>query len=306
MKKCRICTEPVSQQELKCVLCRHLFHVYCAKILVSDAVTIKKDDNNICWFCDECSVLLQSDFLRSVLSKISKLEAVVEKIDNKMTVLTENQSKGITEEKNLATPASNTRSKVSAKKRKGNQDDIASSIPTAKKPLEAETNIVEESEMESHNRTFRNMLISGGLEQSVQEVLPNCTEQSVQGQEATASQVIVLPDSDDQPVQEVMAPIAVEENRWIFVSRLSPSTTASSLTLWLKSKLNSDDVLCFPLIPRGFQINELKVISFKMRIPKSLLIAAKSKHNWPPGVQVRDFIVRAVTIPTIDLGEEAL
>lgn len=271
MKKCKACVLQVSSHELKCVLCKHLFHIKCAKVEVNDAVIINNDNNNIHWFCDDCSMLMHSDFLRSLLAKVNKLEMVVEKIDNNMSVLIENQPKKINQEVRSTTPSSNTRSKSVSLKRKGNSDDIVRDVPITKKAT-PEDIITEE---DSLNKTFRNALVNGNM-------------------------------SEEQTVA-VLAPQVIEERRWIFVSRLNPNTTSENISLWLKSKLKTDDILCFPLIPRGFQINELKMISFKMGIPISLLEAAKSKENWPPGVQIRDFIVRAVsipTIPTIDLMDQ--
>lgn len=270
MKKCKICVSQVSPHELKCVLCKHLFHIKCAKVKVSDALIINDDNNNIHWFCDECSMLTQSEFLRSILTKVNKLELVVDKIDNNVSALIENQSKIINQEVFSTTPAANTRSRIGSKKRKGNSDDIVGDVPIAKKSTQEEIINVEDS----HNKTFRSVLVGdGNVEQSNGEI--------------------------------VLAPQAIEERRWIFVSRLNPNTTADTLSLWLKNKLKSEDILCFPLIPRGVQINDLKMISFKMGIPMSLLDAAKSKSNWPPGVQIRDFVVRVVSIPTIEVMDLA-
>lgn len=263
-KKCNACVLPVSPHELKCAVCKHLYHLKCAKVDVNDAVIINKENNNIHWFCDDCSILLQSDFLRSLLTKINKLETVVEKIDKNMSVLIESQSKKINLDVCSTTPSSNTRSKSgSLKRRRDLGEVIVRDEPSTKKATPEEI-ITEEN---SHNKTFRNALVNGNIA--------------------------------EQESETVVAPQVIEERRWIFVSRLNPNTTTDTVSLWLKSKLKTDDILCFPLIPRGFQINELKMISFKMGIPISLLEAAKRKDNWPPGVQIRDFIVRAVSIPTI-------
>lgn len=209
-------------------------------------------------------------------TKVSKLDTVVEKIDNNVSLLIANKSSECNQEVSLTTPASNTRSskRVGSKKRKGNSEEVTSVAPPTKKPFENEDIV----EVDSHNKTFRDALIGSGT--------LDVPEPVVSGQIA--------------PEQEVLAPQAIEERRWIFVSRLTPNTTAATLSIWLKSKLKCDDILCFPLIPRGFQINELKMISFKMGIPMSLVQAAKNRYNWPPGVQIRDFIVRTVSIPSIE------
>lgn len=252
MKKCKVCESSVSQNELKCGLCKHLRHIKCSKLQVADAVFVNNDtNNNIHWFCDDCEVLLQSDFLRSLLSKVTKLETVVEKIDNNMSILINNQPKGSNQDSRVQTPASNTR----GRKRKANLEDIASDVPNTKKPSQDEE--VRSSNEDSHNKTFRNVV----------------TEQT----------------SEESNPEIAVAPQAIEEKGWIFVSRLKPDTTSATLSMWLKSKLKTDEVLCFPLIPRGVQLNELKMISFKMAVPMSLMSAAKNRTNC--GHQEYKFVI---------------
>lgn len=105
----------------------------------------------------------------------------------------------------------------------------------------------------------------------------------------------------NQPeIVEAEAPSVVEERCWVYVARLNPTTSTEKLSLWLKSKLCFDDILCFPLIPRGVATENLRMISFKIGVPKSLLIKVKDRNNWPSGILIRDFVTRAVSIPTIE------
>lgn len=99
-------------------------------------------------------------------------------------------------------------------------------------------------------------------------------------------------------------PTGIEERRWIFVSRLNPNTSTQNLSQWLKSKLKSDDIICFPLIPRGIPLAELRMISFKVGVPESMLEMAKDRRNWPPGIQLRDFVIRTVSIPIFETPED--
>lgn len=268
-KKCNICASPVSQSELKCVLCRHYFHIKCVKLEVTDAAIINKNNLNIHWFCDECNIFTQSDFLSSLLTKVNKLEKFVEKIDGNVSSLMDNQPKNKKQADNNTTPASNTRSKIVAKKIvKDSSQGIALVAHTSNKKPAADESIVVE---DPHNATFRDMLVSGN-DQTSEEAIEN----------------------------SVNAPRSIEERRWIFVSRLHPNTSSENLSKWLKRELRSDNVLCFPLIPRGIPTTDLRMISFKVGVPQSLLELVKDRKLWPPGIQLRDFVVRTVSIPVVE------
>lgn len=46
------------------------------------------------------------------------------------------------------------------------------------------------------------------------------------------------------------------------------------------------------------------MISFKVGFPESMLEMAKDRSNWPPGIQLRDFVIRTVSIPIFETPED--
>lgn len=279
-RKCKVCVSQVSPHELKCVFCKNLFHIKCVKLSISDAAFIN-EDNNIHWFCDDCNIFTRSDFLCSLLAKVNTIEKSVKQIDGNLSVLMSNIPPIKTTVPSLETPAGGTRSKTSSKKRKGTQD-IALEVTATKKTSQRE--ITSNVGDDAHNKTFRDALLG----------------------HSSGNQDIEMIESIADENNEVPIPSVIEERSWIFVSRLNPTTSADNLSSWLKSKLNSDDVLCFPLIPRGVPLTELKMISFKIGVPRSMLDKAKNRKNWPSGILIRDFVIRAVSIPTIEICEQNL
>lgn len=93
-----------------------------------------------------------------------------------------------------------------------------------------------------------------------------------------------------------IAPLsAVEANKWIFISRLSPETTEAQVIHHLKSNLqiNSSDIICNKLIKRGIPSDRISYMSFKVGLKASLFDQASIKSFWPSGSIVHEFKSRS-------------
>lgn len=276
-KYCNICEEQVSPSELKCIFCKHSFHIRCCKVILNDAAIVNKD-NNIHWFCDQCNAFSQTDILIEILNKITAMGKSMSDMQTNIASFTRANQKikssvPSKEPSKKDSPAMNTRKK-NAEKRSGSLIETSDEVPAKKDVMPiTEGSIVENV----HNKTFRDAVLNLGASNSNEGV---------------------------EPIQKVKDPLGIEERRWIFVSRLNPNTSSENLSRWLKSNFKSDDIICFPLIPRGKLLTELRMISFKVGVPDSLLEMVKDRRNWFPGIQIRDFVIRTVSIPIFETPEE--
>lgn len=265
-KKCPTCDGQVSSHEMKCMFCKHLFHIKCVNVSLEEAVIVNKP-NNIHWCCDNCYGLVNSDILMTILKKLSGLEKSVDQINSKINTVAD-----VSKEECPSYPI--TRSKNAKRKNSNSDINAANSViaPPAKKSAPIDS---------SRNR----------LNKSFSEVVSNTVTAKVGGE---SDEGMVVETISDEVVPLLSA---IEDRRWIHASRFNPRTTSDSVVSWLKNKLNTQDIICFPLVPRGRSIEELRTISFKIAVPASLVEITKERATWPTGVFVRDFVERLASLP---------
>lgn len=218
-KFCSVCELQVSPNELKCVFCKHTFHIRCCKVDLTDAVIVNKD-NNIHWFCDQCNTFSKTDILVVILNKITAMDISMSEIKTDISYYSGANRKVIAsvtskEPSKKDSPAMNTR-KRNAQKRSGSNIESSDIVPAKKDMVPLTDGSIEDN---VHNKTFRDAVVNQGASTSTVEI---------------------------EPSQKVKAPLGIEERRWIFVSRLNPNTSSENLSRWLKSNFKSDDIICFP------------------------------------------------------------
>lgn len=266
-KKCPACDAQVTSLEMKCMFCKQLFHMKCVKVSLEEAVMVNKP-NKIYWCCDNCNGLINSDILMTILKKLSGLEKSVDQINSKI-----NTSADVPKQDCPSYPM--TRSKNVLKRKNSNSDTNAANpvdAPPAKKnaPTGSSINVL--------NKSFSEVVSNAVADVNVVD---------------SGEAMIVEPTPD-----EISLPFSVvEDRRWIHASRFNPRTTSDSVVSWLRNKLNIQDIICFPLIARGCNVDELRNISFKIAVPTSLVGIAKERATWPPGVFIRDFVERLASLP---------
>lgn len=273
-EKCKICDDEVSSHELKCMFCKNLFHQKCGNISLNECMIVNKP-NNIYWCCDNCAGFIKSDILMTILMKVSSLEKSVDQINSKITNAADDLKLG-----------PNTRSKKAVLKRKNSNSDSSiassSSAPPAKKSVPENAGLIP---------------ISFSDAVSQPETVPSTSTQpetALPETEVIGNNIVAM----TSPAPAVPFSV-VEDRRWIHASRFRPDTTGESVESWLKTKLNSNDVLCFPLVPRGRKIEDLRTISFKIAVPASMIEIAKDRSTWPKGVSIRDFVEILASIPDV-------
>ena len=82
--------------------------------------------------------------------------------------------------------------------------------------------------------------------------------------------------------------VVVPPRSWIFLSRLSPSTTTEDVHASVSDCLCTDDLKVIPLIRKSSQ-REPEYISFKIGIPWNLREKALDQSTWPSFLSVREF-----------------
>lgn len=80
-----------------------------------------------------------------------------------------------------------------------------------------------------------------------------------------------------------------EPKFWLYLSRISPEVTTEQLASMVKSRLDSDEIMVFRLVPKGRDIGTLSFVSFKVGIKQELKAKALSTSTWPRGVYFREF-----------------
>lgn len=83
-------------------------------------------------------------------------------------------------------------------------------------------------------------------------------------------------------------------NKSIVVSNVSPDTDAHLLTTFLCSKLKADvdQVKVVSIVPKSISPEDVKFMQFRVSIPSALYDSVMHPSFWPPGVKVRDFVLR--------------
>lgn len=85
--------------------------------------------------------------------------------------------------------------------------------------------------------------------------------------------------------------VTVSEPRfWIYFAHISPDVTADNFTTFVKSRLNTSDVMVFRLVKQGADESRLSFVSFKVGVPLSLKAKALSPCSWPPHLAFREFL----------------
>lgn len=79
----------------------------------------------------------------------------------------------------------------------------------------------------------------------------------------------------------------IEPKLWYHVSRFDPKTTAEDLKEYVSGKINSSEVECYSLLPKGRASEDLRFISFKIGVLNSNKAAVTDPSIWPSNVTVR-------------------
>lgn len=275
-KRCFACQQQVSQSELKCVFCRHLFHLKCGKVDLVDAAVINKH-TSFHWNCSNCDSFLQSDMLMTIFAKINSLEKMMTTLNHNLPSQSKpSLSKPAEAIPSPSLPKPKNKVPIIIQKRITRASSNIITTPTSK----PSTSNDDSSSL--LNKTFTDVLLEeeSSVAHTVKSPLPLVS---------TVTAVSTATAIDTPAAVEFTIPVAVDEVKWIYVSRLRPDTTAETMENYLKSKLSTDDITSKLLIPRGKHLSEMKSVAFKMSIPITKWEEAKSLTLWPPGVSIRDF-----------------
>lgn len=298
-KFCNICELQVSQNDLKCVFCKHLFHISCSQVELNDAAIVSKD-NNIHWFCDQCNVFSHSDILIVILKKITAMDKSMSEIRSEVSGFTDAHRKVMASVslkgpiKNDS-PAMNTR-KRNASKRRGPDIDSSEVVPAKKGVVPLTDGSTEEN---VHNKTFRDAVLDQGASTST-----NVTNLQVVDLTKSNTSTIIQTSSSScgtNDIQSIEPLSTVEGNKWIFVSRLNPKTVDNQVIHHLSSALGiaSNEIICNKLIKRGISSELISYMSFKVGVKSSIFDRAIDSSIWPPGSIVHEFKPRSKNWPRL-------
>lgn len=76
---------------------------------------------------------------------------------------------------------------------------------------------------------------------------------------------------------------------WVYLSRISPDVTAEQVISMVKSRLATEDVVAFRLVPKDRDISTLSFVSFKVGMKQELRAKALTASTWPTGIYFREF-----------------
>lgn len=96
---------------------------------------------------------------------------------------------------------------------------------------------------------------------------------------------------------DLIQSVPVQKRKFVFVSRIKNTTTAQTVTNYLKKKLeigDDKDILCWPLVKREIDASSMNFISFKIGVFENHFEKMLSNSFWPDGVLVREFIPKNV------------
>lgn len=96
--------------------------------------------------------------------------------------------------------------------------------------------------------------------------------------------VVCIQGTDDSSTLKV-----IEPKIWYHVSRFDPETTADDIKKHVSEKVNSSEVECYALIPKGRSSEDLRFITFKVGVLNSSREAVVEPSIWPNNVTVRPF-----------------
>jgi hypothetical protein len=82
---------------------------------------------------------------------------------------------------------------------------------------------------------------------------------------------------------------AVEERRFLVLSRIHPDTTSDKIVNFIRRKTGLTNIRCHLMIPRGKTVNELEYVSFKVGVEVDDYSTLMVPELWPAKVLVRDF-----------------
>jgi hypothetical protein len=82
---------------------------------------------------------------------------------------------------------------------------------------------------------------------------------------------------------------AVEEMRFLVLSRIHPDTTSDKIANCIRRKTGITNIRCHLIIPRGKTVNELEYVSFKVGVEAANCPMLMVPDLWPANVLVRDF-----------------
>lgn len=290
-KFCSICNDRVSPDEMKCVFCKHCFHLRCCKLDLNDAVICNDPKKNIHWFCDQCNTFSQTDIMLMIFNKITDMEKSMSDIRIEVSNMSATKEVLLVADKNNFpiqedSPALNTRKRI-VNKRKGAEIDSLVAVPP-KKVVPSE---IIDANNTAHNKTFRDAVID--LTASTSTVTPaDVCEQCPGTSNPPIRSELDAIDSSSLESADDIAPLAtVEGLRWIFLSRLKPDTQEIQVTKHLANKLGvrNTDIICKQIVKRGSDADTLSYSSFKIGVKSSLFDTAVLKSTWLPGNIVHEF-----------------
>lgn len=105
----------------------------------------------------------------------------------------------------------------------------------------------------------------------------------------TSSSWPLLPSGSIQGTDNTSTLKVIEPKIWYHVSKFDPQTTADDLKEYLSGKIDSSEVECYSLLPKGRPSEELRFVTFKIGVLISSKAVVTDPSIWPNNVTVRPF-----------------